>query len=89
MMELFSKNCCMKVHETKKRQIKYALDNFAKKIVYWDMKDYQQYHIPSFHCYLSHQITLTQVQETKSCKTSVETDTDELLERSMLLSNVE
>ena len=79
----------MKVHVTKKRQIKYALDNFAKKIVYWDMKDYQQYHIPSFHCYLSHQITLTQVQETKSCKTSVETDTDELLERSILLSNVE
>ena len=34
MMELFSKNCCMKVHETKKRQIKYALDNFAKKVVY-------------------------------------------------------
>ena len=34
-------------------------------------------------------MTLRQVQETKSYKTSIETDTDKLLERSMLLSNME
>ena len=68
----------MKVHVTKKRQIKYALENFAKNTVYLEIKDFQQYHM-----------TLRQVQETKSCKTLVETDTDKLLERSMLLSNME
>ena len=81
----------MKVHVTKKRQIRYALDNFAKKyclrqfcqkIRYaldnLEIRDFQQYHM-----------TLRQVQETKFCNTSVETDTDKLLERSMLLSNME
>ena len=67
----------MKVHVTKKRQIRYALDNFAKNTVYLEIKDFQ------------HHMTLRQVQETKSCKTSIETDTNKLLERSMLLSNME
>ena len=68
----------MKVHVTKKRQIRYALDNFAKNTVYLEIRDFQQYHM-----------TLRQVQETKSYKTSIETDTNKLLERSMLLSNME
>ena len=63
----------MKVHVTKKRQIRYA-----KNTIYLEIRDFQQYHM-----------TLRQVQETKSCKTSIETDTDKLLERSMLLSNME
>ena len=68
----------MKVHVNKKRQIRYALDNFAKNTVYLEIRDFQQYHM-----------TLRQVQETKFCNTSVETDIDKLLERSMLLSNME
>ena len=63
----------MKVHVTKKRQIRYS-----KNTVYLEIRDFQQYHM-----------TLRQVQETKSCKISIETDTDKLLERSMLLSNME
>ena len=35
----------MKVHVTKKRQIKYALEKFAKNIVYLEIRDFQQYHM--------------------------------------------
>ena len=35
----------MKVHVNKKRQIRYALDNFAKNTVYLEIRDFQQYHM--------------------------------------------
>ena len=74
---------------TNKRKTKYATANFTKMIVYSEIKGFQQYHVFGLFWYLSNQMTLRQVQETKSNKSLVETDTNKLLERSKLLTNME
>ena len=74
---------------TNKRKTKYATANFTKMIVYSKIKGFQQYHVSGLFWYLSNQMTLRQVQETKSNKSSVETNIDKLLERSKLLTNME